>query len=191
MAEVTISLSPHERGGLLASTVSCLVRSRAFGEPGDGFKVDDTWFVITSTEIVPWTRIRDEYFSECGFESPQAFQDRYWIDIAKKRNYDPSISKVVHWVGRVRLSDPPKMVPGWPFWVIESKMFKRPLVWNDQERLGMDALAYCMGIQCPLKDRCKRDIREAANYPHEGQVKLLPTTPYNKLKGDCDYFIKK
>lgn len=173
MTEVQIPVSRREREGLIAGTIWCLPRSRAYGGPGDSFRVGETTFVITATETRPLGFVRDEYFSESGFGSPQEFAVHYRHEVSGGRRFNPYLQKVVHWVDWVRISG------------------DRLLIWNDPERIGMDALDYCMGIQCPLRDCCKRYVIEAMKYPGQIKVKMLPTTPYDKKEEDCDYFIQK
>lgn len=175
----------------------CITRSRAYGKPEDILEVDGARFKIRFIEIKPLGFVRDHWFSECGFDSPGAFANHYKRNYLHGRRFNPYRKTFVHWliqyipVQVIELGVPTK---GRLEAFIESRRERinpEQAIWNDPGRLGTAALAYCMGIECPKIRACKRYFMEAVKFPHQIDVKVQPTIPYDRRTGECEYFIKK
>lgn len=84
----------------LGSFKTCTTRTRAYGKPGDTFRVDDRLFRLTFVEKAPLWKVAAFYFTQEGFKSALEFK-KVWSNIHYRTGYNPAQPVVVHFFKEV------------------------------------------------------------------------------------------
>jgi hypothetical protein len=77
MAEIEIPFAPEMKEAAKEGRKTKTSRTRVYGKVGYTFRLSDKTFVLTDITKLSLRQVRDEFYKEEGFSSPDGFE-AYW-----------------------------------------------------------------------------------------------------------------